>query len=74
MGKRGTIYWVGSGPGNPGLITVKGLSLLQEADAVVANVIEQAQLLKQARADAQIHNVGSISTGDRMPQGAVNQP
>jgi uroporphyrinogen III methyltransferase/synthase len=73
MDKRGTIYWVGSGPGNPNLITVKGLSLLQEADTIVANVLEQAQLLRQAREDVQIHNVGSISTGDRMPQAAVNQ-
>ncbi|HEY0477925.1 MAG TPA: SAM-dependent methyltransferase [Kofleriaceae bacterium] len=38
--RRGTVYLVGAGPGDPGLITVRGRDLLAAADAAVHETIE----------------------------------
>jgi uroporphyrinogen III methyltransferase/synthase len=73
MAQHGTLYWVGTGPGHPGLITVKGMALVAQADAIVGNVLEHAQLLQSARPDARIVDVGSISTGNKLPQHEVNR-
>ena len=53
----GTVYLVGSGPGDPGLITVKGHKLLQEADVVVHDRLAPKQLLDIA-AKAQLIYMG----------------
>ena len=52
------IYLVGSGPGDPGLFTLKGLRCLQEADAVVYDRLAPESLLRHARPDAELHYVG----------------
>jgi uroporphyrinogen III methyltransferase/synthase len=53
-----TVYLIGTGPGDPGLITVRGLDCLQRADVVVHDHGVDAHLLRQARADAEIIDVG----------------
>ena len=73
MSTNGTITWIGTGPGAPDLITVKGMSLLLEADAIVCNVLEHARLLQQARPEAKIVDVGSITTGNKMLPADINQ-
>lgn len=45
----GKVYLVGTGPGDLGLMTVKGLALVREADAIVGDLLSQAQLLREAR-------------------------
>lgn len=51
------IYIVGSGPGDPELMTVKGMRLLQEADIVVhAGSLVNPVVLKYARPDAVLHD------------------
>ena len=46
---------IGAGPGNPDLITVKGLKLLQEADVVLyADSLVSAELIEQAKPEAEI--------------------
>lgn len=54
----GTVHLVGAGPGNPGLITVRGLELLRRADAVVYDRLVAPGLVDAARHSAQRFFVG----------------
>lgn len=65
-----TLYFVGTGPGDPNLITVKGAALLQEADAIVANAVAVSRFLRGT--PAQIHDIGGYRLGNRRPQAEVN--
>src|SRR6266478_4384551 len=58
MKPLGTVYIVGAGPGNPDLITVRGLTCLREADVVLHDRLIDLHLLEEARPDAEIINVG----------------
>ena len=60
MSESGTVYLVGAGPGDPGLITVAGLQRLREADVVVYDRLVNEALLKEARADAERIYVGKL--------------
>lgn len=73
MTKNGTIYLVGTGPGDLGLITVKGLALLKEADAIVGDLLSHARLLQEARPEAERHDVGCRTSHSKIPQREVNQ-
>jgi len=54
-----TVHLVGAGPGDPGLITVRGLDLLRQADAVVYDELAAPELLDEVPADAlQISRAG----------------
>ena len=53
FGRGGTVYLVGAGPGDPGLITAKGLELLRSADVVVYDRLVSHALLAQAPAEAE---------------------
>ncbi|HEY2381656.1 MAG TPA: uroporphyrinogen-III C-methyltransferase [Terriglobia bacterium] len=58
MTHPGMVYIVGAGPGNPDLITVRGLMCLREADVVLHDRLIDLHLLEEARPDAEIINVG----------------
>ena len=53
-----TVYLIGAGPGNPGLITVRGMQCLASADVVLYDHLVPAKLLRYARADAEKIDVG----------------
>ena len=57
----GTVSLVGAGPGDPGLITVKGLRRLREADVVAYDRLVDSRLLKEAKKDAELIDVGKES-------------
>lgn len=55
--KPSIVYFVGAGPGDPELITVKGMRLLQEADVVVyAGSLVQRAVLKYCRKETVVHD------------------
>src|SRR5438445_2448403 len=55
---RSIVYLIGAGPGDPGLITVRGLQRLASADVVVYDHLVHARLLRHSRADAETIDVG----------------
>ena len=52
------VYLIGAGPGDPGLITCKGLDALKRADVIVYDYLASDVLLGYARADAEKIYVG----------------
>ena len=59
--RRPAVYLIGAGPGDPGLMTVHGLECLRAADAVVYDHLVPRRLLKHARTDAELIDVGKAS-------------
>ena len=57
---KGIVQLVGAGPGDPDLISVKGLRLIQSADAIVFDRLADKRLLSNAREDADLIDVGKI--------------
>ncbi|HEX5386490.1 MAG TPA: siroheme synthase CysG [Gemmatimonadales bacterium] len=68
----GTVHLVGAGPGDPRLITARGLELLRRADVVVYDRLVSAELLEEAPADADLIYVGKAPGGHCMPQDGIN--
>src|ERR1700738_10867 len=52
------VYLIGAGPGDPGLITVRGMQCLALADVVLSDHLVPPRLLRHARADAEKIDVG----------------
>jgi len=52
--KKGKVYIVGAGPGNPKLITVYGLECIQKADVILYDRLVHQELLKYAKNDAEL--------------------
>jgi sirohydrochlorin cobaltochelatase len=50
--RRGRVFLVGAGPGDPGLLTVRGRALLRRADVVVHDRLIDPRVLGQARSEA----------------------
>src|SRR3954462_3939615 len=61
MPNRPCVYIVGAGPGDPGLITVRGQRLLEAADVVVYDHRVHTGLLRLGRADAERIDVGAAA-------------
>jgi len=49
VNKKGKVYIIGAGPGDPGLITVKGLGALEKADCILYDFLSNRELLKFAK-------------------------
>lgn len=65
--QKACFYFVGAGPGDPGLITVKGLRLLSEADVVIyAGSLVNKELLEEVRRDCKLYDSASMSLDEVM--------
>jgi uroporphyrinogen III methyltransferase/synthase len=71
--KRGKVILVGAGPGDPGLITIKGRDWLQKADVIIYDHLVNTQLLQHAKRDARIIYAGKKAGKATMAQSAINQ-
>ena len=71
--RSGTIYLVGAGPGDPGLITVRGRQILESADVVVHDRLISCRLLECVRAEARLEDVGKMPGRKSRSQEQINE-
>jgi uroporphyrinogen III methyltransferase/synthase len=68
----GTVYLVGAGPGDPGLITVKGVDCIERADVVIYDYLASPALLAHSGPDAELIYVGKKGGDHTLPQEGIN--
>lgn len=68
----GKVYLIGAGPGDPGLLTLKGRAILERADCIVYDFLAARELLRHARADSEKLFVGKRGGGPRRPQEEIS--
>ncbi|HSC71792.1 MAG TPA: uroporphyrinogen-III C-methyltransferase [Candidatus Methylomirabilis sp.] len=71
--ERGKVYLIGAGPGDPGLLTLKGKRCLEEADVVVYDYLANPRLLRYARPDAELIYVGKQAGRHTLPQEEIGR-
>ncbi|WP_338884801.1 uroporphyrinogen-III C-methyltransferase [Xenorhabdus sp. TH1] len=70
---KGNVWLVGAGPGDAGLITVKGLRCIQSADVIVHDRLVNPELIAQVSDHCEIINVGKEHDYHPIPQDEINQ-
>src|SRR6516162_9116448 len=73
MNSKGTVYLVGAGPGDAGLLTLRGAELLARADVVVYDALVNSELLRLAPKSAEIIYGGKRGKEHAIPQAELNQ-
>jgi len=67
------VYLVGAGPGDAGLLTLRGAELLGQADVVIYDALVNAELLRHAPPNAEVLFGGRRARGRRIPQEKITQ-
>lgn len=70
--KKGIIYLVGAGPGDSGLITVKGKNCIAKADVIIYDYLVNKSILQHAKPDAQIIYAGKKANNHTLSQESIN--
>ncbi|MFZ0614581.1 MAG: uroporphyrinogen-III C-methyltransferase [Desulfobacterales bacterium] len=68
----GMVYLVGAGPGDPGLITVRGLDVIGHADVIIYDYLAAPALLRHARDTAELIYVGKKGGDHTLSQDKIN--
>jgi uroporphyrinogen III methyltransferase / synthase len=72
MKHTGIVYLVGAGPGDPGLITARGVELLKSADVVVYDALANPHLLRHCGTSTEKIYVGKRAASHSMTQEQIN--
>ncbi|HEY2347316.1 MAG TPA: siroheme synthase CysG [Xanthomonadaceae bacterium] len=70
--ERGSVALVGAGPGDPGLLTLRALRLLNEADVILHDALVSDEVLALARRDADRIDVGKQAGDHQTPQERIH--
>src|SRR5213080_2264570 len=73
MKSKGMVYLVGAGPGDAGLLTLRGAELLARADVVVYDALVNPELLRLASKGAEIIYGGKRAREHAIPQADLNR-
>ncbi|NLI11869.1 MAG: uroporphyrinogen-III C-methyltransferase [Peptococcaceae bacterium] len=73
MSKKGIVYLIGAGPGDPKLITVKGLECMQNSDTIVYDRLAGDRLLTFARPGTELIYVGKSPDRHTLKQDEINK-
>lgn len=71
--KSGKVYLVGAGPGDPGLITLRAVECLRDADLVLYDYLVNPRLLEHASRQARCECLGRHGQGRLFSQGEINE-
>jgi uroporphyrin-III C-methyltransferase/precorrin-2 dehydrogenase/sirohydrochlorin ferrochelatase len=71
-GRLGSVVLVGGGPGDPGLITVRGRREISQADVIVADHLAPQALLSSLPADVEVIDASKLPRGRSMAQEQIN--
>ena len=70
---QGKVYFVGAGPGDIELITIKGYQLISQADVILHDHLIPPGLLHLAKPAAEVISVGKFASRHTMPQNQINE-
>lgn len=73
MTSTGKVYIVGAGPGDPGLLTVKGMQCIRAADVVIYDHLVSDALLRHASPSARLIYAGKKGGDHALPQAEINE-
>jgi uroporphyrinogen III methyltransferase/synthase len=71
--QRGKVYLIGAGPGDPGLITLRGVECLRRADVVLYDYLVNVRILEHTRSDAELVCLGKHGRTRIWKQQEINE-